>query len=229
MAQQESIIKLKGKIWDLTFYKTKTGYQARQATGVSADRIANDPKFQRTRENNAEFGRGGVAAKKLRDVLRPMILLTYDTKMPNRLFSRIMRVLRADAVNDRGERKVLTENLGLLRQFGFNVSAQLSNTLFVELEPSIERTNGSVTLDIPTLVPALTIAAPQGTTHYQFNLDAAVVDFDNETASVLAMAESDTNSLKAASFTGESLNVSLPAASTLPILVDDYSGKPVIS
>lgn len=56
MAQQESIIKLKGKIGDLTFYKTKTGYQVRQATGVSADRIASDPNFQRTRENNAEFG-----------------------------------------------------------------------------------------------------------------------------------------------------------------------------
>jgi len=82
MAQQESIIKLKGKIGDLTFYKTKDGYQARQAKGVDPSRIANDPNYQRTRENNAEFTVGANASKRLRDTLRPIILLTYDPKMP---------------------------------------------------------------------------------------------------------------------------------------------------
>ncbi|SEL61201.1 hypothetical protein [Parapedobacter koreensis] len=38
-------------------------------------RIATDPNYQRTRENNAEFGAGVAAAKRLRDTLRPMILL----------------------------------------------------------------------------------------------------------------------------------------------------------
>lgn len=93
MAQQESIIKLKGKIGDLSFYKTRDGYQARTKGGVSADRIANDPKFQRTRENGAEFGRAATASKRMRSILRSVILQNADRKMPHRLLSRLMRII----------------------------------------------------------------------------------------------------------------------------------------
>jgi len=55
MAQQDSFLKLKGRIGDLTFYKTKNGHQVREKGGVTAQRIATDPKYQRTRENNADF------------------------------------------------------------------------------------------------------------------------------------------------------------------------------
>ena len=55
MATQESFIKLQGKVGDLSFFKTKNGYQARVKGGVSADRIKSDPAYQRTRENNVEF------------------------------------------------------------------------------------------------------------------------------------------------------------------------------
>jgi len=219
MAQQESIIKLKGKIGDLTFFKTKTGYQARQVTGVSADRLATDPKFQRTRENNAEFATGGVAAKKLRQALRTMIMLTYDAKMPQRLFSRMMRVVRADAVNIRGERKVLAENLTLLSKFSFNAAALLDNTVFIERNPVIDRATGSVRLNLDDYKPAIALAAPQGATHFQFNLGAAVVDFDSEELSGMSLAQSEPSLLKSIVPESQELTVALPAASTLPIFV----------
>jgi len=63
MARQEGIIKLNGRIGDLTFYKTRNGYLARDKGGVDASRIANDPRYQRTRENMAEFGRATKAGK----------------------------------------------------------------------------------------------------------------------------------------------------------------------
>lgn len=236
MAQQESIIKLKGKIGDLTFYETKDGYQARQAKGVDPRRIATEPNYQRTRENNAEFTTGAAAAKHLRDTLRPMILLTYDPKMPGRLFSRVMRVVKADSVSDRGERRVLPDNLGLLSQFGFNVAASLNNTLFVKPECTVDRVAGTVALDIPPLVPALTIAAPKGATHFQFNLGAAVIDFDavgEANGSAIAMAESGTSVLKTDTFAGETLTAELPAGTTLPLFVlfgmsfyQEVNGKP---
>ena len=49
MAQQKSILKLKGTIGGITFYKSKDGYLAREKGGVDASRIANDPGFARTR------------------------------------------------------------------------------------------------------------------------------------------------------------------------------------
>ena len=49
MARQKGIIKLKGKIGDISFYKTQDGHLAREKGGVDASRIANDPAFIRTR------------------------------------------------------------------------------------------------------------------------------------------------------------------------------------
>src|SRR5690606_20672062 len=222
MAQQESILKLQGKIGDLTFYKTKDGYQARQAKGVDPQRIATEPNYQRTRENNAEFATGVAAAKRLRDTLRPMILLTYDPKMPGRLFSRLMRVIKADPVNDRGERRVLPENLGLLGQFGFNVAASLANTIFAERQCTIDRAAGTVQLDIPAMVPTLSIAAPQGATHFQLNLGAAIVDLDTEgegNGSAIAMAESEIGLLKEDVPVSIALNVDIPVGTDLPLFV----------
>jgi hypothetical protein len=48
MARQKGLIKLDGTIGGITFYKSKDGYLAREKGGVCADRIANDPNFQRT-------------------------------------------------------------------------------------------------------------------------------------------------------------------------------------
>lgn len=63
MARQKGIIKLKGTIGDITFYKSQDGYLTREKGGVEASRIASDPAFQRTRENGAEFGRAGKAGR----------------------------------------------------------------------------------------------------------------------------------------------------------------------
>ena len=47
MARQSGIIKLKGTIGDITFYKSKDGYLARQKGGVDKERFHTDPKSQR--------------------------------------------------------------------------------------------------------------------------------------------------------------------------------------
>jgi len=197
MAQQKSFIKLEGRIGDLTFYKTQNGYQAREKGGVSGSRIATDPKFQRTRENNAEFGRANAAAKRLRDALRSFIQLTSDAKMTNRLNSRMSRVIKADTVSNRGERRVLNENLGILNNFGFNSAASLSNTFFLKIEGSLDRSTGTGTIEMPTLDPKTVISKPDGATHFQFSAALASVDFNAEEADFrFAMEESDLLSLQ---------------------------------
>ena len=49
MPKQRGIIKLDGTIGDITFYRTKDGYMAREKGGVSAERMQTDPAFERTR------------------------------------------------------------------------------------------------------------------------------------------------------------------------------------
>jgi hypothetical protein len=107
MAQQKGIIKLDGTIGGITFYKSQDGYLAREKGGVSADRIANDPNFQRTRENGAEFGRAGKAGKILRTSLRALLQNVSDSRMVSRLTKQMVKVIQMDAVNPRGERNVI--------------------------------------------------------------------------------------------------------------------------
>lgn len=79
MARQSGIIKLKGTIGDITFYKSKDGYLTRQKGGVDKERFHNHPKFQRTRENAAEFARAGKASKALCPAIGPVLSKTQDS------------------------------------------------------------------------------------------------------------------------------------------------------
>ena len=217
MARQESYIKLKGKIGDLTFFKTRNGYQVREAKGIDPERIATDPRFQRTRENGAEFRRGIAAGKLLRMAIRPVILMDADAGMANRLTSRMMRILQEDAVNDRGERRVLGDNIGLLKGFNFNGNAQLANTLFVESAATIDRATGILQVALPAFDPKTRLVAPKGTTHFQFQAVGVSVDFDADTH-VMEVTEGPVLPL-GESVAATELEVKLPAEGTAPLLL----------
>ena len=93
MTRQKGIIKLDGIIGGITFYKSQDGYLAREKGGVSADRIANDPNFQRTRENGEEFGRAGKAGKLLRNLIRAMLQNASDSRMVSRFTQKMVEVV----------------------------------------------------------------------------------------------------------------------------------------
>ncbi|RZL54169.1 MAG: hypothetical protein EOO93_20290, partial [Pedobacter sp.] len=115
MARQKGIIKLKGTIGDITFYKTKDGFMAREKTSIDAQRIANDPAFQRTRENGAEFGRAGKASKLVRNVFRPYFKNSADSRMSSRLTQAMVKVIQADLVSIRGMRNVIDGEAEILQ------------------------------------------------------------------------------------------------------------------
>lgn len=163
----------------VSFYKTKDGFLARTKGGVSADRIKNDPAFERTRENGAEFGRAGAAAKLLRTSLRVLILHSADGRMASRLTREMVKVVRADETNARGMRNVLDGEVELLQGFEFNQNGKLSRTLFAPYTTTIDRVAGSVEVDIPAFVPGNRIAAPQGSTHVKLVAAGLEVDFEN--------------------------------------------------
>lgn len=181
MAQQKGIIKLNGTIGGITFYKSKDGYLAREKGGVSADRIANDPNFQRTRENGAEFGRAGKAGKILRTSLRALLQNASDSRMVSRLTQRMVKVIQMDAINPRGERNVIDGEAELLLDFEFNINGKLGTTLYAPYSTSIDRPTGVLSVDIASYIPSNMIAAPSGTTHYKIISAGVAIDFENET------------------------------------------------
>lgn len=218
MARQKGIIKLDGTIGDITFYKSQDGYIAREKTSISGARIATDPAFQRTRENGAEFGRAGKACKLLRTAFRTQIQQLCDSRLTSRLTKEMMRVIQADSVNARGLRNVIDGEAELLEGFDFNVNAQLGSTFYAPYTVSVDRATGVVSFNLPSMVPAQSIAAPGGTSHYRLLLAASVVDFENnqfttESASSALLAWDGSNSAALA------LTATLPANSVAPIFL----------
>jgi len=181
MARQKGIIKLKGTIGDITFYKTQDGHLAREKGGIDASRIASDPAFQRTRENGSEFGRAGKAGKLLRTALRPLLINSADGRMVSRLTQAMVKVIQADLVSDRGLRNVIDGEAELLFGFEFNIRGKLGTSLFAPFVASIDRVTGQIEVTLPSFIPVNMIAAPSGTTHFKIISAGAEIDFEEET------------------------------------------------
>ena len=190
MARQKGIIKLKGTIGDITFYKTQDGHLAREKGGIDANRIKNDPAFQRTRENGSEFGRAGKAGKVLRTALRALLLNSADGRMVSRLTKLMVKVVQADTINMRGLRNVIDGEVDLLVGFEFNIRGKLGTSLFAPFVANIDRVAGEITVDLAPFIPSNMVAAPTGTTHFKIISAGAEIDFETETT-VVATSASD--------------------------------------
>ena len=218
MAQQEGIIPLKGTIGNITFYKSKDGFLARGKGGVDGKRIATDPAFQRTRENGFEFGRACLAGKLLRNALRTLVQNTSDSKMVGRLTKEMMRVIKADETNPRGQRNVIDGESTLLRGFEFNINSKLGTTLFAPFTASINRATGELAVNIPSFSPVNMIAAAGGTTHFKIVSSGVEIDFEqasyNADVKTTATLPWDSNGTAVINLANN-----VPAASTKPLFL----------
>lgn len=185
MAKLKGILKIEGTLDELTFYKTQDGHLVKTKSGVSGDRIANDPTFQRTRENGSEFGSAATAGKLLRDAVRTLMLTASDNRVTSRITQLMTIIKNYDATSARGDRSV---GVGIavpgatdeLKNFDFNISAILSSILY---KPYAVNTATGV-ISITGLVPINDIAYPAGATHVTIRSAWAKVDFAANTSSV---------------------------------------------
>lgn len=218
MARQKGIIKLKGTIGDITFYKTQDGHLAREKGGIDAQRIATDPAFQRTRENGSEFGRAGKAGKILRTALRPLLLNSADSRMVSRLTQSMVKVIQADTTSERGLRNVIDGEAELLFGFEFNIRGKLGTSLFAPFTATIDRVAGTLDADLASFVPSNMIAAPSGTTHFKMVSGGAEVDFEAETF-VVSTSETAILPWDATATAAINLSNAVTANSTSPLFL----------
>lgn len=188
------------------------------SNGINANRIKYDPVFERTRENMAEFGRAGKAAKLTRNIFREVSVNAKDRITQARLVKVFSRIVTSDLVNGRGERKVSQGDLLQLNGFNFNDRASLSEALYARCSVSVNRATGQVQLNVPSFTPRVMVQAPRGATHYRLVAAAAAIDYDTE---VYEYAMQGTGELpwNHEVAQAESLTLSLPAASPGVIVV----------
>lgn len=177
MAILSSVIKLKGSIGDLSFYKSIDGYVVRRAGGPSRERVKHAPEFARTRENNAEFGRAGKAVKLIRRAFLSMLKTTADARMTGRLTQVLLEAIKRDDSSDRGERQLTPAGLTLLTGFEFNKQVPLHRVIHVPFATTIDRSLGKLLMTLPEFTPTKMIDAPAGATHCHFMLGGAAIDF----------------------------------------------------
>jgi hypothetical protein len=178
MAKQDGIIKIKGTVGDLTFYKSQDGFMVRQKGGVDKDRIANDPAFARTRENGREFGASGSAGKLVQDALRPLLMTASDSRIFSRLLKMMSFIKNMDSTSARGLRNVgvgilAPSALALIKGFDFNNRSALGSILFAPYK--VNTLTGVIT--ISGLVPANHVVSPAGATHVAIKGGWARIDF----------------------------------------------------
>lgn len=189
---------------------------AKEKSEISADKIATDPVFERTRENNAEFGRAGKASKLLRSSVRSLIQKVADPKMTGRLVQSMMFVIHEDAVNPRGQRNVIDGEAGLVKGFEFNSQSKLGATLYAPFTVSFTRSSGALSASFDAFVPATMVSSPSGSTHFKLSLAGSAVDFEADTYEV-QIAETAYQPLDHNSIAAFDLSVSLSPASTHPV------------
>ncbi|MDX1828895.1 MAG: hypothetical protein R3342_05035 [Lutibacter sp.] len=217
MARQNGIIKLKGTIGGITFYKTSDGDLAREKGGVDKSRIANDPAFQRTRENGAEFGAAGKGGKLVRNAIRILLQNAKDKRVVSRLTTDLLKVVKTDTTNDRGLRTIQDGNMSLIKGFEFNTNGKLGATLFAPVVNAFDRATGEATVNIVAFAPTVRIAAPAGTTHFKVVTGAAELDFAEE-ISTFESDETEVLPYDSANTAAIELTATITADSTLPVI-----------
>jgi hypothetical protein len=185
MAIQKGLIKIKGTLGDITFYKSKDGYIAREKGGIDGARIATDPAFARTRENGVEFGSSAGSAKLVRAALRPLLMTARDGRASGRLMKVMSSIKNLDATSVRGKRTVgvaiaLAPAKALLKGFNFNTSANLGSIFFKPY--ALNTATGVITIN--GLIPTTDVIATPGATHMSIKGCWAKVDFNTNVSDV---------------------------------------------
>ena len=175
--QISPIVKLKGAIDDLSFYKTQDGYMARQKTSISAERIKTDPKFDLLRRAGLEFGAAGKAGKLFRDVLITELNKARDNRVVSRVTQTMVAILQSDPASDLGFRRVENGDLTLLKGFEFNNGVSFAACVKAQFTFVVDRVTGSIRANLVSHIPRLEIAAPDNATHYNIFAATAAIDF----------------------------------------------------
>lgn len=218
MPRQKGTHRIIGTTGGMTYQKTADGYTVKEKLEISSEKIKNSEKYNRVRENMAEFARAGKACKLLRTALTNLLEIGADSRMTSRLTTAFLRVIKSDAVSERGKRSLYLGELDRMAGFEFNQSKDLVGALKAPYTATINRVTGACNISIPGFAVKDGIAAAEGATHCRVMAGAALLNFDKQTyvSDIKYSVELALGDESAAAIT---LNPQVTAASTDPLFL----------
>jgi hypothetical protein len=167
MGRQVGLIKVSGNIGGISFYKSDGKDLARVANGPSKDKIQNDDKFIRTRENNNEFGGSATAGKSLRLSLATSVATMGDKRITSRLTA-LFKDICNRSIGTRGQRPItVSTNRTLLENLEFNDKLSFSSVFNSPFTYSNADDRTSCKINVADFAPQTFIHAPSGATHFR--------------------------------------------------------------
>ncbi|HEV7621940.1 MAG TPA: hypothetical protein VGO09_09410, partial [Flavisolibacter sp.] len=155
------------------------GYLVKKKSRFDGSRLKTDPRYERVRENMAEFGTAAKASKLVRNSIMSLLQIAKDDKTTSRLVKVLQAVQKTDATSVRGKRHVNKGNIQLLSDFNFNKNAALTSVFHGVLTSAIDRITGAMAVVSSAFVPTNLITSPLGATHYKMVCAGVELDFDN--------------------------------------------------
>lgn len=128
--------------------------------GPSKEKIKNDPSFERTRQNNAEFGGRSTASKWImRSLWHQKPLSDYNFAGP--LNALLKHIQELDTTNELGKRNILlSKNLHLLEGFSLNRGMAFDSIVRNPIAFTLTRNDQSASIGIPALIPQINFHVP---------------------------------------------------------------------
>jgi hypothetical protein len=171
MAKNTSIIQLQGNVGNLNFARDGQVRQKPASRDVTA---------VRTLENNSEFKTQSKGSSLLGQAFRSCIANAKSSDWHNRLSIISREVMKLDLINIRGQRGIIDDETSLYEGYDFNSNAPLGRVLYAQVTATVDRATGDCQITIPALTPDVSVAAPQGATHFRYIACSAEVDFETE-------------------------------------------------
>lgn len=128
--------------------------------GPSKHKIKTSPTFERTRENNSEFGGRAKASSWVKRMMHPVTALA-DHNIINSLNPVMKKVQELDTESPRGKRNVcISKAPQILEGFSLNKRNSFDNIVRSPLICSITKADLHARLELPALLPGINFFAP---------------------------------------------------------------------
>jgi hypothetical protein len=182
MAKQAGALPFTGSIGGVTGYKRNGKYCLKEKSGPSREQVLTSKKFARTLENAKEFRRTSKAGKLVRGCLANLTkgMKLADNEISARLNGLLSKVVKSDAVSDRGERTVSKGQLEWLEDFAFRKETSFSSVCTLCPASTMDTDTGHMKVEIRPFDPQQRINAPESATHFKVVVNGAAIDFEKE-------------------------------------------------
>ena len=144
-----------GRLGELSFYRVPGAdhVRVRHKGGPSSERVKNDRKFQRTRENGVEFGGGSTAGSHIRGLLHAQTTGS-QLNVHSDLNACLRSLIALDTTSSRGERHLLISRGGqVLEGLPLNTGQLFDMQVRATITCTVSRDTFAARVDIPELVP----------------------------------------------------------------------------